>query len=81
MIGSWKSFRWEWYQKIVYEYNFYKIYKADNNGLYYNGMLSDTFCMPYEKRLSGFKVAKHRVTLMSCSNVNGSDKLPLIFIN
>ena len=57
-----------------------QIYNCDETGLYYKMLPTKNVTTKAEKNASGVKKQKERVTLMACSNVSGSHKLPFLFI-
>ena len=56
------------------------LYNCDETGLCYRMLPSKTLAARSEKSASGMKKQKDRVTLMSCANATGMNKLPLLFI-
>lgn len=57
-----------------------QIYNCDETGLYYRMLPSKTLASVEEKSAPGYKKSKDRVTVLACSNVTGSHKLPLVVI-
>jgi len=57
-----------------------QIYNADETGLMWKSLPSKTLVATYEKKAPGRKVFKDRVTIMICSNVSGTHKIPLLVI-
>ena len=57
-----------------------QVYNCDETGLYYRMLPNKTIAARSEKQAPGFKRLKDRVTIMTCSNVSGSHKLPLMFV-
>ena len=53
---------------------------CDETGLYRKLMPHKTLVSSREKEAKGYKKPKDRVNRMACANVNGSIKLPLLFI-
>ncbi|CAF0957751.1 unnamed protein product [Brachionus calyciflorus] len=66
---------------ILNGYNCDQIYNADECGLNYHCLPTNSLIGPMEKHLNGYKSNKERVTLMACSNASGEHKLKLVFIN
>lgn len=58
----------------------HQIYNMDETALYYKLLPSKTLVTHEEKKASGHKVKKERITIMPCCNVTGSNKLPLQII-
>lgn len=65
---------------MIKDYDPDLIYNADETGLYYRALPTRTLASKSEGEVSGFKVNKERVTIMVCSNMSGSHKIPLSVI-
>ncbi|XP_039450534.1 jerky protein homolog-like [Culex pipiens pallens] len=61
-------------------YEKFEIYNADESALFVKLLPSRTLIMNDEDIAEGRKVIKSRVTFMPCSNIDGSNKLPLMLI-
>ena len=57
-----------------------QVYNADETGLNWRQLPTKTFVTRDEKRVSGRKLLKERITLMVCSNGAGSHKLKLLVV-
>ena len=66
-------------KEILLQYTPADIYNADETGLYFRTTPDRTHAFADEK-LSGGKKSKERVTIMVCSNMDGSDKRKLLVI-
>ena len=66
-------------KEILLQYTPADIYNADETGLYFRTTPDRTHAFADEK-LSGGKRSKERVTIMVCSNMDGSDKRKLLVI-
>jgi hypothetical protein len=55
------------------------IFSADEFGLFYN-MLPDKTYTFKEASFKGIKVNKERITVLVCTNLDGTEKLPLLVI-
>ncbi len=75
-----ENFRKTKFPELIKDYVKEQIYNADETGLNYIG-LPQTTLAHYDESVSGFKVSKNRVTLMTCANATGDHKLPLVFIH
>ena len=64
---------------ILERYDPNNIYNADETGLYWRLLPDKTHAVSGEK-CTGGKVSKERITILVCSNMTGSDKLPLLAI-
>ena len=62
--------------KIIEEANYepYQIYNADESGLYWNSLPGENV------NADVFRTIKERITLMVCSNADGSHKIPMFII-
>jgi hypothetical protein len=72
----------EWSQKlqnIIKDYNPKDIYNADETGLFWRLMPNKTYSLQ-NKKCEGGKKSKERVTIMLCTNMDGSEKLKMLFI-
>lgn len=76
-IGAAAWIQTEW-PKIIAEYSPQDIYNADETGLYYRAMPSQTYEFK-NKRTKGCKTAKERLTVLCCVNMEG-DKEKLLVI-
>lgn len=56
------------------------IYNADESGLFYKMLPSESLVGPNEKNAPGRKIIKLRVTFMPCCNVMGDHKLQMVII-
>lgn len=57
-----------------------QIYNADESGLYWKCLPTRTLAFKNEHGASGYKASKERLTIMTCANVKGTHKLPLLVI-
>lgn len=57
-----------------------QIYNADESGLNYRMLPDKTFLAANEKTASGRKTLKERITILLCSNADGSHKVKPMFI-
>lgn len=57
-----------------------QLYNGDETGLIYRKTPNSSLVLPSEKRPSGKKQSKERVTILVGANADGSDKLPLVMI-
>lgn len=57
------------------------IYNIDEAGLFYECLPSCTYIVPSEKDVHGIKKSKKRVTIVLCTNADGSDKFKLTLIS
>lgn len=57
-----------------------QVYNADETGLNWRQLPTKTFVTRDEKKVSGRKLLKERITLMVCSNGAGSHKLKLLVV-
>lgn len=57
-----------------------QVYNADETGLNWRQLPTKTFVTADEKKVSGRKLQKERITLMVCSNGSGSHKLKLLAV-
>jgi len=57
-----------------------QVFNCDETGLNYKMLPKTTLCAKNEEPPSGLKGYKERVTVMACSNVSGTLKLPLVVI-
>lgn len=57
-----------------------QVYNADESALFIKLLASRSVVLSHEKKASGRKLNKMRYTFMPCSNVDGSNKLKLMFI-
>ncbi|XP_055625048.1 tigger transposable element-derived protein 4-like [Toxorhynchites rutilus septentrionalis] len=64
---------------IIAEYDARDIYNTDETGLYYKCLPDKTFAFRSET-CHGGKYSKQRLTVMCATNMDGSDKLPLLVI-
>ncbi|XP_034946409.1 jerky protein homolog-like [Chelonus insularis] len=58
----------------------HQIFNCDETGLNYRALLKSTLCEKSELHPSGVKGRTERITVMACSNVSGTCKLPLVVI-
>ena len=68
------------FAKILEEFSTDQIYNADESGLNYKSLPNKSLTTAAEKNPSGTKLAKDRVTFLTCSNASGSHSLPITFI-
>ena len=57
-----------------------QVYNADETGLNCHQLLTKTFVIRDEKKVSGRRLLNERITLMVCSNGAGSHKLKLLVV-
>lgn len=57
-----------------------QLYNADESGLFWKLLPEKTYVFSMEKRASGVKSEKQRITFLCCSNATGSHKLKLLVI-
>lgn len=74
--SSWKS---NVLPALLQDYSSSCIYNCDETALYYRAMPDGTLCLKGEKVVGG-KVPKDRLTVLCCSNADGSHKMPLFVI-
>ena len=60
----------------ISEFNPENVYYTDEAALFYKMLPSLTYCLPSEKNPHGTKQQKVRVTVIFCSNMTGTHKLP-----
>ena len=65
--------------EILERFNPDNIFNADETGLYYRGIPDKGFCQRGQD-LPGGKKAMDRITVLLCSNMTGSEKLPPLVI-
>lgn len=58
-----------------------QIFNADETGLFWKKMPTRTYIAKAEKKASGFKAAKDRVSFLLCSNASGDRMLKPLLIN
>ncbi|XP_050523014.1 jerky protein homolog-like [Daktulosphaira vitifoliae] len=63
-------------EKISYE----QLYSADESGLFWKCLPTRTLAFESERHAPGHKSSKERLTIMTCSNATGSQKLKLVVI-
>ena len=79
------------FSEVLSEYSTEQVFNCDDTGLQYRLLPQKTLVSLFEKRAEGRislfekrakgrKKCKDRVTICACANVNGSIKLPLLFI-
>jgi len=70
------------FMKILHDQNFVadQIYNADESGLVYKFLSTNTLVSCDESCAPGRKFSKERITIMPCTNANGKHKLPLMII-
>lgn len=70
------------FQKYVDDNNLLpeQIYNVDESGLYWKCLPSKTLAAEHERSAPGHKASKERLTVMCCSNANGTHKLKLLVI-
>jgi len=56
------------------------VYNADETGLYWKALPRKSLASCQDNAARGFKVAKERVTIMTCANTAGTHKLSLLLI-
>jgi hypothetical protein len=69
------------FNQLISEYTLEQIYNADECDLEYFSMPTNSYSIPEEKDMMGWKSKKTRCTLLACSNACGEHKLPLVFIH
>lgn len=74
-VESWKSRL----PDLIDDYNADDIYNADETGLFYKALPNKSMVSKGESG-HGVKLAKDRITVLLCSNLSGSDKLPPFII-
>ncbi|XP_062538718.1 jerky protein homolog-like [Armigeres subalbatus] len=80
-IEAFTSFKSNFLQVILENgYEKHEIYNADESGLFFKLLPSRTLTLHDEDIAEGRKVIKSRVTFMPCSNIDGSNKLPLMLL-
>lgn len=58
-----------------------QVFNADETGLFWKRMPSRTYIAKSEKKASGFKASKDRVTLLFCCNASGDKVLKPLLVN
>lgn len=58
-----------------------QVFNADETGLFWKKMPDRTYIAKSEKKASGFKASKDRVTLLLCSNASGDKILKPLLVN
>ncbi|XP_064463461.1 tigger transposable element-derived protein 4-like [Ornithodoros turicata] len=76
VVTNWQAMR---LQTVLREYAPCDVYNADELGLFFKCLPSQTLCRRGE-RCTGGKLSKERVTVMVCSNMDGSHKTQLFVI-
>ena len=69
------------FPSIAQEYSKEQIYNADEFGLQYCELPTNTIVTPKENQVSGVKQDMRKVTILACANASGSHKLRLAFIH
>lgn len=64
---------------IICEFSEKDIFNADETALYFRAFNDKGHCLSTED-LSGGKIAKERITVLLCANMDGSEKLPLLIV-
>lgn len=80
-VAAFDQFKISFVQQI--EENRYEkseVYNADESALFVKLLPSRTLVLNDEDIAEGRKVIKSRITFMPCSNIDGSNKLPLMFL-
>ena len=72
MVRDWKS-------QLLEEFSPDDIFNADQTGLFWKCLPDKTLSLKGEK-CSGGKRSKDRITVLVCSSMSGSEKLPLLVI-
>ena len=70
-------------EKVIAEegYSRDQIFNANETGLWWRLTASSSLNSGRATCAANFKKAKHRVTLLACTNASSSHRLPLVFIN
>lgn len=58
-----------------------QVFNTDETGLFWKKMPDRTYIAKSEKRTSGFKASKDRITLLLCSNASGDRMLKPLVVN
>lgn len=74
--NSWKA---DVLPTVLKNYELSCIYNCDETALYYRATPDGSLCFKKEKLIGG-KICKDRLTILCCSNADGSHKLPLYVI-
>ena len=61
-------------------YELKNVYNADETGLMYRTLPDKTIVLSTENKVSGYKPLKDRITIITCSNATGDDRIPLMAI-
>ena len=75
-VDSWHKTVW---QSILQEYSARDIYNCDESVLFFKLLPNKTLACKGQ-RCPGGKLSKDRITVLFCTNMDGSDKLPLLCI-
>ena len=75
-VAEWHQTIW---QNILQRYESKNIYNCDETGLFYKMLPNRTLAFK-GKKCTGGKLSKDRITLLFCTNMDGSDKYPLLAI-
>ena len=68
-------------EPLLQEYKPNNIYSADDTSLFYKALANRTYSFSAETvRGSKYLNSKHRLSLMLCTNMTGTDKLPQLII-
>lgn len=68
-------------KKELSGYQHQDIYNVDETGLFYECLPNGSYILQTENDIRGFKNSKKRVSLVFCTNADGSDKLKCTLIN
>ena len=75
-VDAWHQTVWT---EILQEYEAKDIYNCDESGLFYRILPNRTLAFKGQK-CAGGKMSKERISIMFCSNMDGSDRVPLLCI-
>ncbi|UYV67552.1 hypothetical protein LAZ67_5001177 [Cordylochernes scorpioides] len=75
-VATWKG---EIIPSLLAKYSPQDIFNADETGLFYKLLPNQTMTIRGEK-CEGGKKSKERITVLVCCNMDGSEKLPLLYI-
>ncbi|XP_062558071.1 jerky protein homolog-like [Armigeres subalbatus] len=80
-VNAFEQFKVNFIQQIQENrYEKWEIYNADESALFVKLLPSRTLVLNDEDIAEGRKVIKSRITFMPCCNIDGSNKLPLMFL-
>jgi hypothetical protein len=75
-VNQWKN---ETLPEILKKYEPHNVFNADESGLFFRALPNKTFNLRGQK-CTGGKQSKVRLTIMTCANEDGSQRLPLLVI-